>query len=92
MTTTNVDLTHGAYTSASKTTAVKVIEVKPVRGLWKVFGVPGVEPVFGGQDGRARAISYAGTRQGFGRGEVRVLDTSGEVIKTIQFDDRAKRL
>ena len=52
---TNVDPTHGAYTSAGKTTLLKGIQVEPVRGLWKVFEAPNVEPVFGGEDGRSQS-------------------------------------
>lgn len=51
---------------------MKVIEVKPVRGGWKVFEAPGVEPVFIGPDGQRQAIDYAKTRQGFSQGEIRV--------------------
>ncbi len=71
---------------------MKIIEVKPVGGGWKVFESPGVEPVFIGPNGRRQAIDYARTRQGFDLGEIRVLDAAGEVIETIRFDDRDKSL
>jgi hypothetical protein len=35
---------------------MKVIEVKPFRGIWKVFETPSVEPVFVGPDARRQAI------------------------------------
>jgi hypothetical protein len=70
----------------------KIIEVKPVRDGWKVFEALGVEPVFPGSDGRNHAIDYAKTRQGFGKGEIRVLNAVGDVVETIQFNGREKAL
>jgi len=71
---------------------MKIIEAKPVRGAWKVFESPGVEPVFGGDNGRDHAIGYAKTRQGFGQGEIRVLNAAGEIVEVIGFDDRTKAM
>jgi hypothetical protein len=71
---------------------LKIIEVKPVHGGWKVLEAPGVEPVFSGPNGRENAIDYAKTRQGYGQGEIRVLNDAGEIVDTIQFDDREKAL
>jgi hypothetical protein len=71
---------------------MKVIKVKPVRGGWKVIEAPGVEPVFPGCNGRDHAIGYAKTRQGFGQGEIRVVDAAGEIVETIHFDHREKKL
>jgi len=71
---------------------MKVIEVKPVRGGWKVFETRGVEPVFAGTDGRRQAIDYAKTRQGFSQGEIRILNTADEIVETIRYDDREKTL
>jgi hypothetical protein len=45
---------------------------------------------FGGDNGRDHAIGYAKTRQGFGQGQIRVLNVAGEVTETIRFDDREK--
>jgi hypothetical protein len=53
---------------------------------------PGVEPVFPDANGRENAINYAKTRQGFGQGEIRVLDAAGEILQAIRFDDREKTL
>ena len=53
---------------------------------------PGVEPVFPGERGRERAIDYAKTRQGFGQGEIRVLNTAGEIVEKIRFNDEGKTL
>ena len=71
---------------------MKIIEVKSVRGGWKVFEAPGVEPVFPGGNGRDHAIGYAKTRQGFGQGEIRVTDEAGEIVESIRFDAREKSL
>ena len=71
---------------------MKIIEVKPVRGGWKVFETPGVEPVFVGLNGRDQAIDYAKTRQGYSQGEIRVFNVAGEIVDTIRFDDREKAL
>jgi len=48
--------------------------------------------VFPGERGRERAIDYAKTRQGFGQGEIRVLNTAGEIVETIRFNDEGKTL
>ena len=68
----------------------KVIEVKPVRGGWKVLEAPGVKPVFPGERSREHAIDYARTRQGFGQGEIRVLNSDGQLVEIIPFDNRGK--
>ena len=78
--------------SASIRYAVKVIELKPCRGGWKVFEMPGVEPVFIGPDSQPQALDYAKTRQGFSKGEIRLLNSAGEIVATIQFDDERKEL
>ena len=44
------------------------------------------------EDGRDHAIGYAKTRQGFGQGEIRVLDETGEIVDASPFDDTAKGL
>jgi hypothetical protein len=50
---------------------------------WKAFEAPGVEPVFPTKDD---AISYAQARARFRAGEIRVLDSSGNVERTIAFN------
>lgn len=67
----------------------KIIEVKPVRGGWRVFEMCGIEPVFPKRD---QAIDYANTRQGFSLGEIRLLDAAGEVVETISFDETQRKL
>jgi hypothetical protein len=53
-----------------------VLEIKPHRWGWKGFEAPGVEPVF---PEKRQAINYAETRTCFRSGEIRVLDSSGNV-------------
>lgn len=60
-----------------------LIEIKPHRWGWKAGEAPGVEPVFPTKDD---AISYAQTRARFRSGEIRVLDSSGNVERTIAFN------
>jgi hypothetical protein len=81
-----------ASTGKTNRMRMKIIQVKPARGGWKVFEIPRVEPVFVGTDSKRQAIDYAKTRQGFGQGEIRVLNKAGEVVKSIQFDDKNKAL
>jgi hypothetical protein len=71
---------------------MKITQVKPARGGWKVFEMPGVEPVFIRPDSQRQAIDYAKTRQGFGRGEVRVVNSAGEILEVIRFDYSGKKL
>jgi hypothetical protein len=66
-----------------------VIEIKPHRWGWKVFEAPGVEPVFPDKD---QAIGYAETRACFRKGEIRVLDSSGNVERTIAFNEADRKM
>ena len=66
-----------------------VIEVKPHRCGWKVFEAPGVEPVFPEKD---QAINYAQTRACFRSGEIRILDSSGNVERIILFNETERKL
>jgi hypothetical protein len=66
-----------------------VIEIKPHRWGWKVFEAPGVEPVFPEKD---QAINYAQGRASFRSGEIRVLDSSGNVERTIAFSEADRKL
>jgi len=59
-----------------------LIEIRPDRNGWKVFEAPGVKPVFPEKD---QAINYAENRASFRSGEIRILDSSGEVERiTVQ--------
>ena len=66
-----------------------LIEIRPYRWGWKVFEAPGVEPVF---LEKRQAIDYAETRACFRSGEIRVLDASGKLERTIAFNERDRKL
>ena len=66
-----------------------VIEIRPHRWGWKCFESPGVEPVFPAKDD---AISYAQTRARFRTGEIRLLDSSGNVERTIPVSEADRKL
>ena len=66
-----------------------VIEIKPHRWGWKVFESPGGEAVF---SEKRQAIDYAETRACFRAGEIRVLDSSGNIERTITFDETNRKL
>ena len=66
-----------------------LIEVKPHRRGWKVFEAPGVEPVF---LEKRQAINYAERRACFRSGEIRILDSTGNVERVILFNDTNRKL
>jgi hypothetical protein len=66
-----------------------VIEIRTHRWDWKAFEAPDVEPVFPEKD---RAIDYARNRACFRSGEIRVLDSSGELERTIAFSEADRKL
>ena len=66
-----------------------VIEIRPHRWGWKVFEAPGVEPVFPEKD---QAINYAQNRASFRSGEIRILDSTGNVERTILFSEADRKL
>jgi len=66
-----------------------LIEIKPHRNGWKVFEAPGVEPVF---PERNQAITYAHNRASFRSGEIRILDSSGNVERVIPFTETDRKL
>ena len=61
-----------------------VIEIKPHRWGWKAFEAPGVEPVF---PKKGQTLAYAQSRARFRSGEVRIFDSTGNVVRVIPFDD-----
>jgi hypothetical protein len=69
--------------------AVTVIEIKPHRNGWKVFEAPGVEPVFLKKE---QAINYAQNRASFRCGEIRILDSTGNIERTIPFSEADRKL
>jgi hypothetical protein len=66
-----------------------VIEIRPHRWGWKAFESHGVEPVFPKKD---QAIDYAQNRACFRSGEIRVLDSTGNVERTIAFSEADRKL
>jgi hypothetical protein len=66
-----------------------VIKIKLHPWGWKVFEAPGVEPVF---PEKRQAIDYAETRACFRLGEIRVLDSSGNIECTISFNEADRKL
>jgi hypothetical protein len=48
------------------------------------FEAPGVEPVFPEKD---QAINYAQNRASFRSGEIRILDSTGDLEHTIPFNE-----
>ncbi len=61
-----------------------VIETRPHPWGWKALEAPGVEPVFPTKDD---AISYAQTRAQFRSGEIRVMDSTGNVERMVAFNE-----
>ena len=65
------------FSNLKESRIMTVIEIKPHRNGWKVFEAPGVEPVF---PEKRQAISYADSRACFRSGEIRILDSSGNIV------------
>jgi hypothetical protein len=66
-----------------------VIEIRPHPWGWKAFEAPGVEPVFPKKE---QAISYAEERACFRSGEIHILDSTGELKRTIPFSEADRKL
>jgi hypothetical protein len=66
-----------------------LIEIRPHAWGGKVFEAPGVEPVF---LEKRQAIDYAETRACFRSGEIRILDSTGKLERTIPFNEADRRL
>jgi hypothetical protein len=66
-----------------------VLEIRPHPWGWKVFESPGIEPVFPEKE---QAINYAQSRASFRSGEIRVLDATGKLERTIAFSEADRKL
>jgi hypothetical protein len=66
-----------------------MIEIKPHRWGWKVFEAPRIEPVF---PEKHEAVNYAENRACFRSGEIRILDSSGNVERVMPFNDTNRKL
>ncbi len=69
-----------------------IFEIKPHRGGWQCFEAPGVAPYFVGDNAQEQAIRYAVSRTSHRVGAIRVFGPTGEIARTIQFDERARKL
>ena len=78
-----------AVTAICETGPMTLIDITPHRWGWKVLEALGVEPVFPTKDD---AISYAQARARFRTGEIRVLDSSCNVERTIAFNEADRKL
>jgi hypothetical protein len=65
-----------------------VIEIRPFRNGWQVYESAGVQPVFLDQE---QAIDYAKNRACFRSCEIRVLDSTDTVERTIAFSEGEER-
>ncbi len=65
------------------------IEIRPHGCGWKVFEAPGVEPVFSEKN---LAINYAQNRASFRSGEIRILDSTGNVEGIIPFAEADREI
>jgi len=77
------------FLSLKESRPMTVIEIKPHCWGWKVFEAPGVEPVFPEKD---HAINYATGRACFRSSEIRILDSSRNVERTIPFNEADRKL
>jgi hypothetical protein len=60
-----------------------------IAGVGKFLKRPGIEPVF---PEKRQAINYAQCRASFRSGEIRILDSSGNVERTIPFSEANRKL
>jgi hypothetical protein len=72
-----------------KKTSANHNEIRPHRNGWQVYESPGVQPVFSNQED---AIDYATGRACFRSGEIRILDSTGNVERIIPFNETNRKL
>jgi hypothetical protein len=64
--------------------------VRKAERTWlESFEAPGVEPVFPEKD---QAINYSENRANFRPGEMRILDSTGNVERTIHFTEADRKM
>jgi hypothetical protein len=68
---------------------VTIIEIRPYRNGWQVYECVGVQSLFLSQE---QAIDYAQGRACFRSGEIRILNSSGNVERIIPFNDVDRKL
>jgi len=71
---------------------LQIIEIQPFRFGWQVRGATAVStpPFFTGSSAFEHAIAYAQEKTKPGRGEIRVLTRTGEVIMRMPFGRRKR--
>jgi hypothetical protein len=57
-----------------------LIEIRPYRNGWEVYEAPGVQPVFLTKE---QAISYAKSCTCIRSGEIRILDSTGTIKRSV---------
>jgi hypothetical protein len=66
-----------------------IIEIRPFRNGWQVYEYVGVQSLFLSEE---QAIDYAQGRACFRSGEIRILNSSGNVERIIPFNDVDRKL
>jgi len=66
-----------------------IIEIRPFRNGWQAYEALGVQPVFLKKE---QAMSYARNRACFRSGEIRILDSTGEIERAISFSEADRKL
>jgi len=66
-----------------------IIEIRPFRNGWQVYEAPGAQPVFLNQE---QAVNYAQNRASFRSGKICILDSTGNIERTIAFNDADRKL
>jgi hypothetical protein len=69
-----------------------IFEIRPHRGGWQCFETPGVARYWIGRDANAQALDYAKCRTTMRRGEIRILNATGEIEDTIRFDNKRQKV
>jgi hypothetical protein len=77
------------FPSKTQRSDVTIIEIRPFRNGRQVYECAGVQPVFLNKE---QAIDYAICRACFRCGEIRILDSSGAVMRVIPFNETDRRL
>lgn len=63
-----------------------IIEIRPFRNGWQVYESGGAQP------DQEQAIDYATGRTCFRTGEIRLLDSTGAIVRIIPFAETDRKL
>jgi len=69
-----------------------IFEIRPHRGGWQCVEDPAVKPYYTGPNAKQNAIDYAQGRTAMRKGEIRIFDASGQIERTIPFDNSGQRV